>query len=71
MASNILTMEMATNILAKDTITVLPGIENSALLVFPCHKIIVRKFVYIVNPVVLHKGLAGRCEPSWDRSEFL
>jgi hypothetical protein len=64
MASKILTMEIATHILAKDTITVLPGIENSALFVFHSHKIIVKKFVYIVKPVVLHKGLAGRSEPS-------
>jgi hypothetical protein len=24
--------------------------------------------MYIVNPVVSHEGLAGRCEPSWGRS---
>jgi hypothetical protein len=39
-----------------------------ALFVFPGHKIIGWKYIYIVNPVVFHEGLAGRWEPSWDWS---
>jgi hypothetical protein len=38
------------------------GIEKSALVVFISHEIIVRKFVYIGNPVLSHEGPAGRCE---------
>jgi hypothetical protein len=44
------------------------GNRNSNLFVFPIHKIIVRKFVYIVNCVVSYGGLTGRCEASWDCS---
>jgi hypothetical protein len=41
---------------------VLPGTENSAILIFPSHKIIVGKQAYIGSPVLLQEGLALGCE---------